>query len=42
LLLLHHREKRGLDEAMALCGTAFEIGDAAPAVRPKILDEVRR
>jgi thymidine phosphorylase len=41
LLELHHRNGRGLDEALTLCREAFEIGDTAPAARPKILDEVR-
>jgi pyrimidine-nucleoside phosphorylase len=41
LLLLHHRDGRGLDEALALCGDAFTLADAAPPVRPKILGEVR-
>ena len=41
LALLHHRDGRGLDEALALCRGAFEIADAAPIIRPKILGEVR-
>ncbi len=41
LALLHHRDGRGTDEALALCRAAFEIGDAAPVMRPKILGEVR-
>jgi thymidine phosphorylase len=41
LLLLHHRDGRGLDDALALCRDAFEIGEAAPPARPKILGEVR-
>jgi pyrimidine-nucleoside phosphorylase len=41
LAVLHHRDGRGADEALALCREAFEVGDAAPAVPPKILGEVR-
>jgi len=41
LILLHHRAGRGMEEAMALCRNAFDIGDAAPPARPTILGEVR-
>ena len=41
LLELHHRDGRGLDEALALCGDAILIGDQPPAPRGIILDEVR-
>jgi thymidine phosphorylase len=41
LLELHHRDGRGLDEALALCGEAIVIGDQPPASRGNILDEVR-
>ena len=41
LLELHHRDGRGLNEALAACREAIAIGDAAPAPRPKILGEVR-
>ena len=41
LLELHHRDGRGLKEALATCREAIAIGDAAPAPRPKILGEVR-
>jgi len=41
LLVLHHRDGRGLSEALAACREAIAIGDAAPAPRPKILGEVR-
>ena len=41
LLELHHRNGRGLAEALNLCRGAFEIGDEAPPARPKILGEVR-
>jgi pyrimidine-nucleoside phosphorylase len=42
LLELHHRDGRGLDEALALCGDAILIGDQPPLVpRGIILDEVR-
>jgi pyrimidine-nucleoside phosphorylase len=41
LLLFHHRGGRGVAEAQAICRAAFDISDAAPAMRPKILAEVR-
>lgn len=41
ILVLHHRHGRGVEEAKALCRNAFELSDAAPAPRPKILGEVR-
>ena len=41
LLELHHRDGRGLDAALALCGDAITIGDEAPAPRAKVLGEVR-
>jgi pyrimidine-nucleoside phosphorylase/thymidine phosphorylase len=41
LLALHHRDGRGLADALTLCRDAFEIGDAPPQSRPKILGEVR-
>ena len=41
LVELHHRNGRGLAEALNLCRDAFEIGDAPPPARPKILGEVR-
>ena len=41
LLELHHRDGRGLNEALAACREAIAIGDAAPALGPKILGEVR-
>jgi pyrimidine-nucleoside phosphorylase len=40
LLVLHHRNGRGLEEAAAMCREAFEFSDAAPPKRPKILGEV--
>ena len=41
LALLHHRGGRGVEEAEALCRTAFDIGETASVARPKILGEVR-
>jgi hypothetical protein len=41
LLELHHRDGRGLDAALALCGAAVTISDEAPAARAKLLGEVR-
>jgi pyrimidine-nucleoside phosphorylase len=41
LLTLHHRERRGLDEALALCAQAVLITEDAPALLPHVLDEVR-
>jgi pyrimidine-nucleoside phosphorylase len=41
LLELHHRDGRGLDEALALCGDAIVIGDAPPPARAIVLDEIR-
>ena len=41
LLEFHHRDGRGLDEAVALCRAAVTIGDAPPASRPKVIAEVR-
>jgi pyrimidine-nucleoside phosphorylase len=41
LLVLHHRNGRGLEEAAAMCAEAFDFSDAAPPGRPKILGEIR-
>ncbi len=41
LLELHHRDGRGLDAALALCGDSISIGDEAPLPRAKLLGEVR-
>ena len=41
LLELHHRDGRGLDAALALCGDSIAIGDDAPVLRAKLLGEVR-
>jgi pyrimidine-nucleoside phosphorylase len=41
LLELHHRDRRGLDAALAACREAIVIGDVAPAPSRKILGEVR-
>ena len=41
LLELHHRDRRGLAAALALCRPAVTIGDAPPETRAKVLAEVR-
>ena len=41
LVVLHHRGGRGVDEAAELCRGAFDVTDAPPSPRPKILGEVR-
>ncbi|MBM3777696.1 MAG: thymidine phosphorylase [Acidimicrobiia bacterium] len=41
LVELHHREGRGLDEALALCRQACAIGGVPPPPGPLLLDEVR-
>jgi pyrimidine-nucleoside phosphorylase len=41
LLVLHHRDRRGLDAALAVCQGTVVIGDEPPAPRPAVLDEVR-
>ena len=41
LLELHHRDGRGLEAALALCGAAVETGDTAPPARARVLAEVR-
>jgi pyrimidine-nucleoside phosphorylase len=41
LFELHHRDGRGLDEAVALCARAAAIDDAPPAPRSKVLGEAR-
>jgi pyrimidine-nucleoside phosphorylase len=40
LVELHHRDGRGLPDALALCGAAVDIGDAPPAHREHVLDHV--
>jgi thymidine phosphorylase len=40
LVELHHRDGRGLEEAMAWCSRAVTIGDAPPP-RDIVLDQVR-
>jgi pyrimidine-nucleoside phosphorylase len=37
---LHHRNGRGVDEALAWCREALRVGDTRPHVQPKILGEV--
>jgi pyrimidine-nucleoside phosphorylase len=41
LVEIHHRDGIGLETAIALCRGAFEIGDAPPPSREKVLAEVR-
>ena len=38
---IHHRERRGLHEALSICSAAFTIADEPPTVRPVILGDVR-
>jgi pyrimidine-nucleoside phosphorylase len=38
---LHHRNRHGLETAVALCSSATVIADAAPAMRPTIMGEIR-
>jgi pyrimidine-nucleoside phosphorylase len=41
VLELHHRDGRGLEEALAACREAVAIGEVAPPPHPKILGDVR-
>jgi pyrimidine-nucleoside phosphorylase len=41
LIELQHRDGRGVEAALALCGEAISIGDGPPTQHPKILGEVR-
>jgi pyrimidine-nucleoside phosphorylase/thymidine phosphorylase len=42
VLELHHRAGRGLEDALALCGHAVVVSEAAPpAPRPAVLGEIR-
>jgi pyrimidine-nucleoside phosphorylase len=41
LIELQHRDGRGVEAALALCRDAVSIGDAPPALGPKVLGEVR-
>src|SRR5215510_13050007 len=41
LVRLHHRNRRGVDEALELCRAAIVIGDEPPPRREKVLGEVR-
>ena len=41
LIEIHHRDGRGVEEAMSLCNEAVAIGDEPPPPRPTILGEVR-
>jgi pyrimidine-nucleoside phosphorylase len=41
LVELVHRDRRGLETAVGLVETAYEMGEAAPAPQPLILDTIR-
>jgi pyrimidine-nucleoside phosphorylase len=41
IIEIHHRDGRGVNSALALCGDAIAIGDEAPPHQPAILGEVR-
>jgi pyrimidine-nucleoside phosphorylase len=41
LIEIHHRDRRGLEAALALCADAIAIGDEPPMPQSVILDEVR-
>jgi pyrimidine-nucleoside phosphorylase len=41
LIELHHRRGRGLAAALRLCADAVAVGDAAPAVRPAVIDQIQ-
>jgi pyrimidine-nucleoside phosphorylase len=41
LVELHHRDGRGVEEALEYCRSAIAIGDEPPARREKVLGEVR-
>jgi pyrimidine-nucleoside phosphorylase len=41
VLVLHHRDGAGLDEALALCAETVMIGDEPPAPGATVLDEIR-
>ncbi len=41
LVMLHHRDGRGLENAVALVEQAIEIGDQAPAAQPLVRGEIR-
>ena len=41
LVRLHHRNRRGVDEALELCRASIVIGDEPPPRREKVLGEVR-
>ncbi len=42
VLLVHHRDGRGLDDAVALLTAAIEIGPSAPTLRPLVVDQIRQ
>ena len=41
VLELHHRDGRGLEEALSLCRRAVDVGEDPPVVRERVLAEVR-
>ena len=41
LVEIHHRDGRGVDEALSICCGAFTIADEPPPARPVILGDVR-
>jgi pyrimidine-nucleoside phosphorylase len=41
LMEIHHRDGRGVSEALSVCSTAFTITDGPPTVLPVILGDVR-
>jgi pyrimidine-nucleoside phosphorylase len=41
LLDIHHRDGRGLDEALARCREAVGVGEEPPLRRPRVLGDVR-
>ena len=38
---IHHRDGRGVEEALSMCCAAFTIADEAPPARPVIIGDVR-
>jgi pyrimidine-nucleoside phosphorylase len=42
ILEIHHRQRRGLDDARLLLAAAVDIGDTPAATRPLVLDRIQR
>jgi hypothetical protein len=40
--MVHHRGGRGLGDAAPLLAAAVQIGDAAPSLRPLVVDQIRQ